>query len=235
MYDDFNATLVGEWFASTSVPDYLGAGYLHDGNSGQGSKSATWGVPSAGTYRVALWWSASNPGRASNVPVTITHAFGVATVTVDQRFNGAQWNVLGEYTFAASGTVTVSNTGVGTEGDGNWVTVDGIRFDCTPPPSPPPPSPSPSLPPPPRPPVLPPPRASMQPAQCVIMANGQRRCLSIPVRDRRLEPRAGPPIQSALEEGNPFTSVPSCWQTRSSLNNNDMRERVRLHYGLALA
>ena len=181
-------------------------------------------MPSAGSYRVSLWWSATGD-RASNVPVTISHSFGVATVTVDQSSDGAKWNVLGEYTFAASGTVIVSNTGVGTEGDGKSVTVDGIRFDCTPPPSPPPP----------RPPVLPPPRASMQPAQCVIMANGQRRCLSIPVRDRRLEPRAAPPIQSALEEGNPFTSVPSCWQTRSSLNNNDMRERVRLHYGLALA
>ena len=71
----------------------------------------------------------------------------------------------------------------------------GRCIPCSPPPSPPkdPPTPptvpSPPMPPPPAtPPRIPAPRASLQPAQCVTMSDGETRCVSIPVRASLPEP-----------------------------------------------
>ena len=47
----------------------------------------TWQFASqpAGTYEVSMWWSGLS-SRATNVPVTIVHRDGSATVSVNQRF-----------------------------------------------------------------------------------------------------------------------------------------------------
>jgi hypothetical protein len=123
--DADDATLSGSWTASTYEPNYFGSGYMHDGNANKGTKTATWSVPSAGTYQVSMWWTAA-ANRASNIPVSIASLNGgwwTTVVTVDQKANGAQWNLIGVYTFDGAGTVSV-----GTAGTDGYVIVDGIRF-----------------------------------------------------------------------------------------------------------
>jgi hypothetical protein len=123
-------TLAGSWSSSTTTPGFRGTNYLHDGNAGKGLKTAAFApvLPSGGTYRVYLNWTA-DPARAGNVPVTITHANGSTQLTVDQRQQG-QWRDLGTYTFAAgnAGRVTLSNTGTT-----SYVVADAVKFVACPP------------------------------------------------------------------------------------------------------
>jgi hypothetical protein len=64
--------------------------------------TATWmpGIPSLGIYQVYAWWPAYST-RSTNVSYEVHHSYGVDTVTVNQRTNGAQWNLLGVYQFDA--------------------------------------------------------------------------------------------------------------------------------------
>ncbi len=66
------ATVIGTWTSSDSNTGYYYTNYLHDGNSGKGTKSVcfTPELPVAGEYRVFLRWSAAD-NRATDVPVTI--------------------------------------------------------------------------------------------------------------------------------------------------------------------
>ncbi|GHC13417.1 glycosyl hydrolase [Cerasicoccus arenae] len=118
-------TKVGTWSASTSSPGFRQTDYLHDGNSGKGSKSVTFSpsLPSAGIYRVYLNWTDSTI-RASNVPVTVTHLNGSTQLTIDQQQPG-QWVDLGLYTFASgsTGSVTISNAGTS-----SYVVADAVEF-----------------------------------------------------------------------------------------------------------
>jgi hypothetical protein len=77
---------VGAWTLSRYHPSYIGAGYLHDGNTDKGAKtlSFTLKVPQEGRYEARL---AYTPGtnRATNVPVTVYHAQGEKTVVVNEK------------------------------------------------------------------------------------------------------------------------------------------------------
>ncbi len=127
--DDTDATLVGEWKQSQSVPGYIENGYLHDSHSGLGEKTATF-EPSellAGDYEVRL---AYTPGtnRARAVQVQVFSANEAKTVRVNQRktppIDGI-WTSLGTYPFEQNGQafVMVSNDNA----DGH-VIVDAVQF-----------------------------------------------------------------------------------------------------------
>jgi len=120
------AVKVGTWTSSTAVEGFSGEDYLHDGNTGKGSKTVTFTptIPTTGTYDVSIWYIAT-PTRSSNTPVSIVHAGGTSNVTVNQRINGLTWVPLGSYTFNAgtAGSVTIGNAGT----DG-FVIADAIRF-----------------------------------------------------------------------------------------------------------
>ena len=60
----------------------------------------------AGTYEVFMWWSGWS-SRATNVPVTIVHRDGSATVTVNQLQNAGKWNSLGQFYFNGTGSVSI--------------------------------------------------------------------------------------------------------------------------------
>lgn len=117
---------VADWPSSTTSSGFYGTYYRHDNNTNKGASFVQYAptLGYAGNYEVFAWWSA-NANRANNVPITITHASGSATVTVDQRTNGGQWVSLGVYAFNAgsSGTVSISNTGTS-----GFVIADGVRF-----------------------------------------------------------------------------------------------------------
>jgi len=100
--DAAGVVLVGEWLPSTSVGGYHGVNYLHDGNSGQGSKSVRLvpDLPSAGSYEVFLRWT-EHVNRAANAPVRIGYEGGAAYTTVDQTTGGGQWVSLGVYPYLA--------------------------------------------------------------------------------------------------------------------------------------
>lgn len=122
-------TTTGAWVSSTSAPSgtYYGANYLHDGNTGKGSKSVTFtpDIPVTKSYSVQIKWN-SGSNRATNVPVTVNYAGGSAQFTIDQRATGSgEWYYLGTYTFntGTSGNVVVSNTGT----DG-YVIADAVRI-----------------------------------------------------------------------------------------------------------
>lgn len=120
-----NVTITGNWPVSTSTSGYWGANYLHDDNTGKGSKSVQLraAVPTAGSYHVFLRWT-SGTGRASNVPVSISTSAGAQSVNVDQRTNGGQWVLLGTYTANANTNVSVTLSNTGTSGH---VIADAIR------------------------------------------------------------------------------------------------------------
>lgn len=127
-------TIVGGWATSTSNPGYWGANYLHDQNMNK-MKSVRYSVffPQEGAYTVHLRWTA-DPNRATNVPITITHAGGSTNFTVNQRSNGGIWYPVGIYTFASNTTASVLIETAGTTG---FVIADAVMFlPQTPPPPP---------------------------------------------------------------------------------------------------
>ncbi len=66
---------------------------------------------SNGNTEVALWWTTYS-NRSSNVPVDIYDGANLLdTVTVDQKTNGGQWNVLGSYTFSSQPKVVIRAVG----------------------------------------------------------------------------------------------------------------------------
>jgi len=113
--DDRQAKLTGEWTSSGASPRYVATNYIHDGNEDQGEKSVRFEfvIPKQGEYDVRLGYP-SNNNRASNVSVTIEHAHGSETVTVNQKKRGTLADLfvsLGAYEFTEGtpASVTISN------------------------------------------------------------------------------------------------------------------------------
>lgn len=124
--DATGVTIAGAWTASASSPGYQGSNYLHDDNTGKGTKTVrfTPALPIGGSYEVFAKWT-SGTNRASNVPIDITHASGTDYVVVDQRSNGSMWISLGVYDFVVGGG---GNVLIGTTGTSGYVIADAIQF-----------------------------------------------------------------------------------------------------------
>jgi hypothetical protein len=125
--DDVDAKKQGEWSASSSVGGFVGSSYLHDAGEGRGQKSVTFTVPlkSPGKYEVRLIYTA-NPNRATNVPVTITHAEGVSTVAVNEQKTPPIDKIsvsLGTFPFEKEAVVRIGNDKVN-----GHVIVDAIQI-----------------------------------------------------------------------------------------------------------
>ncbi|MEY3031645.1 MAG: Xanthan lyase precursor [Planctomycetota bacterium] len=124
--DDEQTQRSGTWGVSTAIGPFVERGYRHDGNDSKGDRTISFTTPvSPGRYELRLAYTA-NPNRASNVPVTIEHAGGVSTKTINQRNPPAidgLYVSLGTYTFTNSGTVHITNT----DTDG-YVIADAVVF-----------------------------------------------------------------------------------------------------------
>jgi hypothetical protein len=129
--DDGDAELQGEWRGSSSAGRYVGAGYLHDGDLDKGKKSATWKltVPSSGTWRVGISYSAAS-NRATAVPVQVQAGDGVEQqFEVNQRkaiAGDAVFHELTRVTLAAGQTVRLKISNAGTDGH---VIVDAVQVE----------------------------------------------------------------------------------------------------------
>lgn len=127
--DDQEAKAVGAWHVSKHSGRYIGAGFLHDGNEGQGQKSLTFtaALPADGRYEVRLAYVAAN-NRATNAQATIFSAEGERTVTINQRQPPAvdrRFVSLGEYRFETAGQSFVLLTNDGADGH---VVADAVQF-----------------------------------------------------------------------------------------------------------
>lgn len=116
----------GGWKTAAVQTDQYGVNYLHDDNSGKGSKSVTFtpDLPVTATYSVYMMWP-QHINRATAIPLDIVHAGGTATQSIDQTANGGVWNFIGTYTFTAgtSGSVTIRNNGTS-----GYVAADAVKF-----------------------------------------------------------------------------------------------------------
>jgi hypothetical protein len=124
--DDSAAKLSGEWLASV-LTNGIHQGYRHDNDARDGLASATFTatLPAPGEYEVQVAWSA-NGNRATNVPVKIEHAGGVAEATFNQRERPGidrLFGSVGKFRFEGKGVVTISNSGT----DGH-VVIDAVRW-----------------------------------------------------------------------------------------------------------
>lgn len=100
-----------------SGTSYTGSWGISDGPNPYGSNSLwardgatyTWRFSSqpAGVYEVSMWWTQYD-SRGTAIPVAINYANGTAQKTVNQQINGGKWNVLGQYYFDGSGSVTLT-------------------------------------------------------------------------------------------------------------------------------
>jgi hypothetical protein len=103
-----SGTAASGYWPVSSAPSPYGSSSLY--SKASGATYSYQGKLTAGRYEVLLWWT-TWPGRATSVPVTIQHAGGTATVTVNQTVNGGRWNPIGTYDFGTSGKVTVKSVG----------------------------------------------------------------------------------------------------------------------------
>jgi hypothetical protein len=127
--DDAEADFAGSWQPSSASKKFVGSGYRHDGNTGDGKATARFSarLPQAGRYEVRFGYT-PNRNRASNVQVEVQHDGGSQTFTVNQRLLPPEDGLflpLGVFEFRAHlpAVVTVSNH----DTDG-YVVVDAVQW-----------------------------------------------------------------------------------------------------------
>jgi hypothetical protein len=121
---DASVVLTGTWVTSTATSGYYGTGYKHNNQDAASAATFTPDLPADGTYEVYLRWTA-NANRETAVPVTVNHAGGTASLTVDQTANGGTWNLIGTWTFAAGTGGWVRLAAADAAG---YVIADAVRF-----------------------------------------------------------------------------------------------------------
>ena len=114
--------LISPYGTTSYVPSFNFYYYI----GGDGSATATFTPTLAGsTYNVYARW-ATHPNRATNAKHIINYNGGSAEVIVDQQQNGDQWNLLGQYDFAAG---TSGNVVLTSDGANQYVIADAIGWD----------------------------------------------------------------------------------------------------------
>ena len=129
LIDSTEAKLTGIWRESTSNKPWIGRSYLHDENTGKGEKMAgfTTTLPETKDYEVLVSYSPGS-NRAENVPVTIHHAKGETTITIDQSKPApirGTFSSAGTFSFSKDKPATVI---ISTEGTTAHVIADAVAF-----------------------------------------------------------------------------------------------------------
>jgi len=125
--DDEQAEKRGSWDSSSSVGGFVGPFYLHDNHGQKGDLSATYrfAIKQPGVYDVRIAYT-PNANRATNVPVTIQHAEGMAKVTINERTApdiDKMFRSLGKFKFGNEASVVISNA----DTDG-YVVIDAVQL-----------------------------------------------------------------------------------------------------------
>jgi hypothetical protein len=125
--DDAQAKFTGDWTFSTATLPFVGEGYHHDNNEGQGQKKArfTPKLPEAGRYEVRLFYPAY-ANRATNALVVVQTADGEKTHRINQRLpSGEKGHSLGVFRFEAGETGFVE---LRTDGADGFVVADAVLW-----------------------------------------------------------------------------------------------------------
>lgn len=124
--DDRRAEFTGRWKTSAANLGFVDSGYQHNDNQSRTDVTAVYEVEvKPGSYEVRLSYP-PNKNRASNVPVTVTHAGGTTLRLVDQRKapqGDGLFHSLGTFTFEKRARVVIGSDGV----DG-YVIADAVQF-----------------------------------------------------------------------------------------------------------
>lgn len=114
------------WFASTSMPGYLGTNYMARATEAVSDRAAwTVDLPTSGNYAVYARWAAGS-NRAPSATYSITHSGGSQNVAVNQQINGGQYVYLGTWNFTAGSATRVHLSCWTTSG--YFVIADAVRF-----------------------------------------------------------------------------------------------------------
>lgn len=97
--------------------------YLETPAGGSSVASFDFTVP-VGRYNVYAWWW-DDTYRPTDVPFEINHSGGQDVVSVNQRNNGGQWNLLGTYNFDSGGSVDITDD----VSSGRDIVADAIRLE----------------------------------------------------------------------------------------------------------
>ncbi|WP_254508362.1 FAD-dependent oxidoreductase [Anatilimnocola floriformis] len=125
--DDDEAKLTGDWKSSSAAPDFVGIAYRHDDKTNDGKASARFEakLPKPGRYEVRLAFP-PNGNRSAKVQVEVHSSGSTKTLTVDQRQTPEiekLFHSLGEFEFADSGAVVISNGG-----SNGYVVIDAVQW-----------------------------------------------------------------------------------------------------------
>ncbi|SKB02071.1 FAD dependent oxidoreductase [Prosthecobacter debontii] len=127
--DDAQAELVGSWSSSSGFKPYIGTGYMHDNQVGNGRSKAIFRfkAPQAGDYEVRMAYSA-HATRAQKVPVLIVSGGKETTLLADQTQplpSGEAFRSIGRVTLSQEGESTITVSNAGTEG---FVIMDALQL-----------------------------------------------------------------------------------------------------------
>ena len=119
---DLSTESTGQWNLSVGFDAFEGSALVS-----QKKATYTWTADlfQSGYYEVYMWWS-SLPGSCSNCPVTVRCGEALLeNLSVDQMYNGGQWNLIGTYEFEAGDTCSVT---IRSEGSGCKTSADAVKF-----------------------------------------------------------------------------------------------------------
>jgi len=117
--DSTRTTTTGSWLPS-SASGFYGTDSVYSKSPGD---SFRYDQPLSGSFEVYLWWTEFS-NRATEVPVTILDgSTELATLMVNQRADGGQWNLLGTYDFSGNAAVVIT-----VPGGSDSVVADALRF-----------------------------------------------------------------------------------------------------------
>lgn len=112
------------WTKDSSGNDFFGNSFrFTSANSGAGDAVYSTSMIGKGKYDIYAWWPA-NSGNASDARVTLKGGGNVLEKVVDQRIDGAKWNLLGSLSLANSGEVVISVNG---SGSSNKIVANAFR------------------------------------------------------------------------------------------------------------
>ncbi len=127
--DDQQAEKKGPWKSSGAAKKFVMHGYHHDDKNADGKSTVTFEaeLPKTGTYEVRFGYT-PNSNRATNVPVTVHHAGGEKTITVDETKEPSIEGLfvsLGEFEFAKDQPAKVTIINEGTDG---YLVIDAVQW-----------------------------------------------------------------------------------------------------------
>jgi len=119
---DTGTSFTGKWYVSTG-PDPYGTGSLY---SNDPDGIYIYEKALNGNYNVSMWWTSLSKRPDSAIIKIYNDENLLDTKTVNQKVNGGQWNLLGNYYFNGNAKIEILSNG----GD-DYTCADAVKFVST--------------------------------------------------------------------------------------------------------